>query len=292
MFRIGEFSKLTQVTIRMLRYYDKMGLLKSAQLDPWTGYRMYSADQIPILNKIIYLRDSGFSVAEIAAALDSGDDSVIIEQLSRKQLEIQAAIQEEQEKLKKIELAKKEILFEKTEMHYHVSIKSIPSYQVLSYRKILPSYYAEGGMWQEMAAFAAQNHIETSQDTFSIYHDSDYREEQVDVELCVTVEKSGENRGAFVFRNTEPVPVMACTMVYGSFSNIAGAYLGLAKWLQKNSRYQMAGQSRQIVHRGPWNEENEENYLVEIQIPLLNSSDNYRKVEEITREAFDAVELK
>ena len=66
MFRIGEFSRLTQVTIRMLRYYDEMGLLKPSQIDPRTNYRMYSVEQIPTLNKIIYLRDSGFNVAEIA----------------------------------------------------------------------------------------------------------------------------------------------------------------------------------------------------------------------------------
>lgn len=270
MFRIGEFSKLTQVTIRMLRYYDKMGLLKPAQIDPWTGYRMYSVDQIPILNKIIYLRDSGFSVSEIAEALDSPKDSQIIDQLSHKQREIQERIRSGQEMLKKIELAKKAILFEKTEMHYNVSIKSIPSYPVLSYRKIIPSYYAEAGMWQELSAFASQNRVAISENTFSIYHDSDYREEQVDVELCTLVENFGEITGSFVYRYTEPVPVMASTMVYGSFSNIAGAYKAFAEWLQKNSRYQMTGQSRQIVHRGPWNEESEENYLVEIQIPLTD----------------------
>ncbi|WP_097003535.1 TrmO family methyltransferase domain-containing protein [Lacrimispora amygdalina] len=45
MFQIGEFSKLTQITIRMLRYYDEAGLLKPAEIDPWTGYRMYSVEQ-------------------------------------------------------------------------------------------------------------------------------------------------------------------------------------------------------------------------------------------------------
>ena len=52
MFRIGEFSKLMQVSVRMLRYYDEVGLLKPAQSDPWTGYRMYSVEQIPVLNRI------------------------------------------------------------------------------------------------------------------------------------------------------------------------------------------------------------------------------------------------
>ena len=52
MFRIGEFSKLTQVSVRMLRYYDEAGLLKPAEVDRWTGYRLYSAGQIPRLDRI------------------------------------------------------------------------------------------------------------------------------------------------------------------------------------------------------------------------------------------------
>ena len=102
MFRIGEFSKLAQVSVRMLRYYDEMGLLRPAAIDEWTGYRMYSASQIPVLNKIIYLRDSGFNVSEIAAALQSENDNVIVAQLDKKYKEILRNIQLEEEKLRKI----------------------------------------------------------------------------------------------------------------------------------------------------------------------------------------------
>lgn len=61
MFKIGEFSKLTQVSIRMLRYYDEMGLLTPAQVDKFTGYRLYSTEQIRILHRIIFLRDIDFN---------------------------------------------------------------------------------------------------------------------------------------------------------------------------------------------------------------------------------------
>ncbi|WP_206458867.1 MerR family transcriptional regulator [Anaerovorax sp. IOR16] len=268
MFKIGEFSKLTQVTIRMLRYYDEVGLLKPAQIDSWTGYRMYSVEQIPILNKIIYLRDSGFSVAEIAIVINSEDNNFIMEQLDNKFLEIKKIIQSEQEKLRKITLAKSEILHKKSDMHYNVTIKSVPSYQVLSLRKIIPDYFAEGELWKELFAFAEQQQISVSSDTFTIYHDAEYKEKNVDVELCMPVKKVGKSIGDFSYRNTELVSIMACTMVYGEFSNIAGAYLAFARWLQKNSFYKMGEQSRQIVHRGPWNEKDPQKYLVEIQIPL------------------------
>ena len=77
-----------------------------------------------------------------------------------------------------------------------------------------------------------------------------------------------QNTSLFCFRTTELVLTMACTMVYGDFSNIKGGYLAFAEWLKKNSEYQMSNPMRQIVHRGPWNENNPEKYLIELQIPL------------------------
>lgn len=131
MFRIGEFSKLTQVSVRMLRYYDEAGLLKPAEVDRWTGHRLYSVEQIPRLDRIRYLRDSGFLISEIALALEM-DDHALLVSLNKKCLEIEQAIQKEQERLLKIAVAKEEIQGSKSELHYHISMKSIPACQVLS----------------------------------------------------------------------------------------------------------------------------------------------------------------
>jgi len=267
-FKIGEFSKLTQISIRMLRYYDETGLLKPAEIDRFTNYRLYSTEQISKLNKIIFLRDLGFHVSEIAVALDKWDDEFISHLLDNRRSEIEGAIKAEQDKLAKIELAKRDIKQEKIAINYNVSIKSIPSYQVFSLRRVVPDYYAEGLLWKEMSTFAYENNIPVSNNTFSIYHDQDYKETDVDIEICAPVTRMGENTNGFTYRNTEPVPIMACTMVYGHFKNIAGAYHAFAGWLQEHSQYSMGEHSRQIVHRGPWNEENLDKYLTEIQIPL------------------------
>ena len=267
MFRIGEFSKLTQVSVRMLRYYDEAGLLKPAEVDRWTGHRLYSVEQIPRLDRIRYLRDSGFLISEIALALEM-DDHALLVSLNKKCLEIEQAIQKEQERLLKIAVAKEEIQGSKSEQHYHISMKSIPACQVLSLRRTVPTYYSEGDLWKELSAFAEKEEIEISSDTFTIYHDTEYREQDVDMELCAPVKKAGENREPFCFRMTEAVPAMASTMVYGEFSNIKKAYLAFAKWLQKNSNYQMSAPVRQIVHRGPWNENAPAKYLTQLQIPV------------------------
>lgn len=268
MFKIGEFSKLTQVSVRMLRYYDETGLLKPAEIDRFTGYRLYYAEQIADLNRIVFLRDLGFNVAEIAITLRKWDDAFIIAQLEAKRLEIENTIKAEQDKLSKIELAKRDIKQEQIAINYNVSIKSIPSYQVFSLRRVVPDYYAEGLLWKEMSAFADANNVQLSNNTFTIYHDEDYKEKDVDIEICAPTVKTGKDIGGFTYRSTAPVPIMACTMVYGSFDRIKGAYLSFADWMQKHNQYRMGGHSRQIVYRGPWNEESPDKYLTEIQIPL------------------------
>jgi DNA-binding transcriptional MerR regulator len=66
MFRIGEFSKIAQVPGSLLRYYDEIGLLKPVHIDQWTGYRYYSARQLPRLHRILALKELGLTLDQIA----------------------------------------------------------------------------------------------------------------------------------------------------------------------------------------------------------------------------------
>ena len=268
MFRIGEFSKLTQVSIRMLRHYDEVGLLKPAEIDSSTNYRLYSPSQILLLNRVVFLRDLGFGVSEISQALENWSNESISELFDSKYYEIEDRIAFEQSRLEKIEIAKSSLLHKKMKAESDVIIKSIPSFQVLSLRRVVPNYYAEGMLWEEMATFAKERDISLTSETFTIYHNQDYRETDVDIELCAPVIQKGEDSDGFTFRNTEPVALMACNLVQGPFENIGGAYQDFAGWLQENRQYKMGKHCRQIVHRGPWNESCSDNYLTEIQIPL------------------------
>ena len=270
MFRIGEFSKLTQVSIRMLRYYDEAGLLKPAKIDKFTGYRLYSVDQIPVLHRIIFLRDSGFQVSEIATTLKNWDRDFIAEELRNKQKEIQASIKEELERVAKIDSAIKDLNKEQMAIHCNVALKKIPSYPALTLRKIIPNYFAEGALWTELGERLERANIRLPQNTlsFAIYYDSDYKETDVDVEVCVILPEPAAYRDSKLFRATEEVETMACFMVYGPFENIGPAFESFARWLSENDRYKMTGLNRQNVHRGPWNEEDPDKYLTEIQIPV------------------------
>ncbi|HWQ73018.1 MAG TPA: helix-turn-helix domain-containing protein [Desulfitobacteriaceae bacterium] len=100
---MGNFSKLTQVSVRMLRYYDEHGLLKPDHTDKFTGYRLYSVRQLPELQKIIMLRDMNFSVAEITEILKNWSDDFLIGQLQKKIQETEQSILSGQRLIEKIQ---------------------------------------------------------------------------------------------------------------------------------------------------------------------------------------------
>src|SRR5262249_49752517 len=104
MFRIGEFSKIAQVSGRLLRYYDQIGLLKPVRVDPETGYRYYSVSQLPELNRILALKELGLTLDQIARLLAghiSGDE--IRGMLVMKKAQIEQTLREEMTRIRYIE---------------------------------------------------------------------------------------------------------------------------------------------------------------------------------------------
>lgn len=274
MFKIGEFSRLTRLSVRMLRYYDEVGLLRAAHTDPYSGYRRYDAGQILTANRIVLLRDAGFAVAEIVEALAMEDEAGLIGLLEAKGRALRA---ETRRQLERIDRAREALT--NAPPPPELTITAVDSVHVLSLRRVIPDYYAEGLLWKEMHAHVASTGAELEGDgNFAIYHDPEYREKDVDVELCVPLTGEAEKGMAlspgalppgFAVRDTEAVAHMARGMVHGPFENIGGAFLALAAFLNRQPQYAMGDSSRQRVHRGPWNTERPEDYLTEIQIPLV-----------------------
>ena len=78
MLRFGHFAGHGRVSVRMLRHYDAIGLLRPAHEDPTTGYRSYDARQLSRLNRIVALKDPGFTLQQVRSVLD---DEVGVEEL-------------------------------------------------------------------------------------------------------------------------------------------------------------------------------------------------------------------
>jgi DNA-binding transcriptional MerR regulator len=95
-FKIGEFSLLTRVSIKTLRYYDEVGLLKPVRVDVDSGYRYYSASQVPRLHRILALKDLGFPLDRIAKAIEEGvTPDALRGMLMLREAEQEARVQEE-----------------------------------------------------------------------------------------------------------------------------------------------------------------------------------------------------
>ena len=110
MLKIGEFSKLSRVSVRMLRHYDEIGLLRPAEIDRFTDYRYYREDQLPIAGRIAALKDMGFSLADIVRILEVYDDREKLEQFfSVRQEELEALSKNTAYKLTLLDAARKRL---------------------------------------------------------------------------------------------------------------------------------------------------------------------------------------
>jgi DNA-binding transcriptional MerR regulator len=120
MFRIGDFSKLSRVSIKTLRYYDEIGLLKSNDIDRYTRYRYYAMDQLNELKQILVLKELGFSLEQIASLLvDDLSPEQLKGMLLLRKAEIEQQIQSAEGqlgqitgRLKRIEQESKNLLYE------------------------------------------------------------------------------------------------------------------------------------------------------------------------------------
>src|SRR5271170_5662719 len=179
MLRIGDFSSLSQITIKTLRYYDEQGLLRPAHVDAATGYRYYAISQLPRLHRILALRDLGFTLDQIGSILNDG---VTAEQLRGmlllRQVEQQAKVEEEQSRLARLSALLGIIEKEQT-MGNEVVIKQVPAQWIASVRETIPNYPSVGKLYGEVAAGLPAGSFTIG---VALWHDPDFRDHDVDAE--------------------------------------------------------------------------------------------------------------
>lgn len=251
MFKIGDFSKLTRISAKMLRHYDDIGLLKPNHIDPQNGYRYYSAAQLPRLNRIIALKDLGFSLEQIAGLLD--DDLPPEElhgMLKLRQAEIEERLRAEQRRLEQVAARLQHIDQEKAQPHYEVVLREIPPQRMACIRQVVPNTGDPvTEIFDELEDYAAQHKARLFHSPLMIVHDPDYRETNVDVEVAVPL--------AFDIPATERIQVrlvpgspkmMACVVYTGDYARTAEALNTLTMWIENNG-YRIDGPFREVYLR-------------------------------------------
>jgi DNA-binding transcriptional MerR regulator/effector-binding domain-containing protein len=269
LFKIGEFSQLVRISARMLRYYEQCGLLQPAEVDRFTGYRLYSAAQIPALFRIAELRDMGFGVEEMAEILPRYNDAAFMrETLERKRCEIRSSIAAEQDKLDKIAALSGRIEKEAQIMIYEVKLEMLPPVKVLSLRGIIPHYRDEGMLWEKLGQYIGENKIACHSDGYSTYFDEEYKESDPDVEIAIPVDALGVNSGEFIYKEYGEIQQAATVRFSGPFDGgYDAASEKLAGWMEENG-YAFAGPLRGHVIVSPDEDSNPDNWLTELQAPV------------------------
>jgi effector-binding domain-containing protein len=268
MIRIGDFSKLSRIPVKTLRYYDEMGLLKPVEVDPFTGYRLYEYSQLSTLNRILAFKDMGFSLEEIGRLLD---DDLSVEQmrgmLKLRETEARQRVREEAERLERIDARLRQIEQEDVMSKYDVVIKKVDEIKTASVRDVVPTPPEQGGLWGELEGYLAMHRVHPVGACFTLYHDDEFKERDWDLEVCEPIDVNvGESRRVKV--QTLPASTMACTLHNGPFTTIGEAYNAIGKWITDNG-YRITGPCREVYLRPSKNgSQTDPETVTEIQFPV------------------------
>jgi len=267
-FKIGEFSKLSCVTVKTLRHYDKLGLLKPAEVDPFTGYRRYSAGQLPRLNRILALKGMGLSLEEISQLLER--DLPVDEMrgiLRLKQVQLTSQLKEQQAQLDLVAWQLNQMEREETMTAQEITIKRIPAMKAACLRETIPTYSHVGQLFEEIYGFLGQHGIQPVGAPFEICHDEEYREADVDVEAVAPVAVDVPAGSRVVGRELPAVESAACMVHQGPYENLTSSYHHLMQWIEANG-YRICAPTREIYVRGPESGEDTSSYITELQAPV------------------------
>jgi DNA-binding transcriptional MerR regulator len=275
MIKIGDFSRIGRVTVKTLRFYDDLGLLRPARVDQENGYRYYTLDQLPRLHRILALRELGFTLDQMPPLLNRHLSTEELRgMLMLKRAEIERRRDEENERLQRVEARLRLIESEDQMMGYDVIVKEVPAQAFASAREVVGTVGEMPARCQALcaavSAYIGQNGLKTAEPWRAVYYNPEYTETDIDVEMGVPVEASVEglpdeppapDRTARL-RTLSAGPV-ASVVHSGSYEGITAAYGALGKWIEVNG-YQMTGPCREIYLVGP----PEGEPVTEIQFPI------------------------
>jgi DNA-binding transcriptional MerR regulator len=290
MLKIGEFSRLSQVTIKTLHHYDDLGLLKPVRIDPVTNYRFYTVEQLPRIHRIMALKEMGLSLEQIGIMLEKELSTEEMRGMLRfKQSEIQQEMREVQRQLAMVEFRLRMIEAEINFPELDVVMKRLESMRVLSFFAATHTTLEKGLAYRSMVVSTVQKAIadKVIQHTgvvIDVFHGEtiipftspDMKEQQHEILLGVKNTQEAiklKGIGQLTVREEPAVETAATVMLDTSDLkdiNIAGyaekATL-LRRWAIAHG-YKPHDLIRYLSHRGILNSSNPEEYVIEVQLPV------------------------
>ena len=268
MLKIGDFSKLSRVSIRMLRHYDEIGLLRPVKIDPESGYRYYSENQLPVAGRITALKDMGFGLSSIGEMLDSYTQKDILERrLLLKRSELLEQSRQTAYRLRLLDTAL-ERLRKDEPMQYDVTLKTFPERYAATVRMTIPTYEMEGMLWSVLVSETAPLHLIPDDPCYCsvVFHDQEFKESDVDVEAQKTVKGRYPDTKHVKFKTLPSVTVASATCK-GSYDQMNAIMEAVANWVTDNG-YEFDGPAFNIYHISPHETSDPNEFVTEVCYPV------------------------
>jgi DNA-binding transcriptional MerR regulator len=268
MFRIGDFARLSQVSIKTLRFYDEVGLLKPTYVDRDTGYRYYSAALLPQLNRILAFKELGFSLEEIGRLLE-GDLPVdrVKELLENRRAELERRIERERERLVEVEAWLARIERAGRTPDYEITVKRVAPRLVASLRDMLSSYADADELFREIRSNL--KHRGAPLERGAIWHTCAGQRKSINCEAIVFLREPVRATGRVQVYEL-PGASVACAIHQGSDETCERAYVAARSWIESHG-YAIAGPNRELYWQGDVAQDDGSG-VTEIQYPIIQTS--------------------
>ncbi|MET9853321.1 MerR family transcriptional regulator [Streptomyces sp. NPDC006450] len=276
MFTIGDFAKHGRVSVRMLRHYDALGLLHPARVDPASGYRYYEAGQLARLNRVIALKELGFSLEQVGSILDELVSAEELRGMLRlRQAELESAIAAAAARLTQVETRLRIIENEGTMSSIDIVVKSLPPVRLAELSGVAASYEGQdigpviGPLYDELCRRVEAAGVTPTAPGIAYYEDAGDAERPgavlVHAGLPVAASVRAEDLGGEVRIVVLPAVERAATVVHrGSMDSVLPTAQALAQWIDANGE-RSAGYAREVALAVP---EDRDQWVTELQEPL------------------------
>jgi DNA-binding transcriptional MerR regulator len=271
MYSIGEFSTISGIPVRTLRFYHEKGVLMPAAVDMASNYRTYDARNLDVAHVIVALRDLDFSLDDIREILaEVGDDDDILLHLEKQRASLAEKLQQYREKVHLIDDIIKHLhetreTQKMAEAELEIQERDIEPFMVAGVK--MTGSYSDCGKGFATLGRKLGRHIAGT--PLCLFYDGEYRENDANFEPCLPVRKNVEADGVSI----RELPAAHCvTLLHrGPYEELRHSYARLLKYV-KSRGYNVAQPTREVYLKGPGMifRGNPKKYLTEIQLPIEN----------------------
>ncbi|OAA88343.1 MerR family transcriptional regulator [Clostridium coskatii] len=271
LYQIGKVSKICNIPIKTLRYYDEIKLLIPRKIDPDSNYRYYSNDQLALVLVIKHFKEAGFSLKEIKVLLGRENLEYNTRKINEKCIEIDNKINDLKMLKQKLQFFIKESKKEKKKnKDFKIEIKEIPVSYVAYLRSKGPCTIEEFTVrYCKLISLVEKNNFHIIKNAMAVYYDNciDFEEkekEDYDIEVCIAVSEEREIDGLVrKFGGFKAVTAVH----YGSYASMIDTYRKLYKYIYENG-YEICGEPVDNYLVDIMNTVDEENYVTELIVPI------------------------